>query len=541
LPVRVSGLNKLIGVLSQARRVIRDVGQLPQALLGDISHINEVFRQSIGFCKDLAGTIQSFADLPSNIGTTISDAVVQDGKDFKTAGNQIARSSSNFKRNILDFGYSKKSATQKGGYGAGDVEEIRKALDSVTIDRLNAYISPNTRSAIVRDINNTRQLTRSDFEKMRDDLVGFSNKMTVLLGAGSSATNLTYGLDAIVPIKDSPTDTDWELLFALNDSVMALDSLAATGDGEPSEPQRLMDVMASFARGSGMAFQVPVSKFAVPFPYGSTLESLASQYLGDPNRFLEIAALNGLKEPYVDDVGFDLYLLINGQGSRILIDNTADLYIGQRVSIGSNGATRVYRNILDLQKDINNKLVVTLDGLPDLNRYRVCDRAFLHAYLPDTINSESLIYIPSDEEPVENGYLTKDIPGINTIDPMVVAGGVDLLLDSDRNLVITEDGDSKYAIGLANIIQGVEIGFSVPQGKLLLHKSFGLPVKVGTSSADVSPQSIVSAVRDMLSNDSSFSSIGAVTVRKQGAACSIDASVVVTGSSSPLPLSFGIR
>jgi hypothetical protein len=118
---------------------------------------------------------------------------------------------------------------------------------------------------------------------------------------------------------------------------------------------------------------------------------------------------------------------------------------------------------------------------------------------------------------------------------------VDLLLDSNKDLIFTPDGDSRLASGLQNIIQNIEIGFSVRQGKLLLHRAFGLPLSVGDSTGDVSVGSVVSAVKKMFSNDPTFSKVGKITVKKKGPALSIDASAVVAGSKSFLPLSFGLK
>lgn len=539
-----SALARVINTLSNARKIVQDVGNVPQAVLGDITHINEVFRQSIGFCKDVAGTIQNFADLPSNVKESIISKVFQDGRDFKQAGNQIANSSSNLKKNWLDQSNpSVRTSDSKMAIPRNPVMRglLNKTFDDASMDTFIPYMNASDRATIAKDSERLRNLTRADFERMRDDLSVFSARLAFLLGAGNDTYKATYGIGDIKPIKDTPTDSDWEMLYSLNDSLVALDSLAATGSGEPSEPARLMDNMATLARASGIAFRVPTSKFAVPFPYGATLESLATQYLGDPNRALEIIALNGLREPYVDELGFDLPLLVNGSGNTAIVAFTKNLFVGQVVSIGSNGAIRTSRKIISLLTTLDNKVVITLDGEADLDRYRVNDNAVVHAYLPDTINSQNLIFIPSDKDPLENDYLTKDIPTVDTTDPMVVAGGVDLLLDRNKDLILTPDGDSPYAKGLTNIIQGVEIAFAVPQGKLLLHRGFGLPVRVGQSLADTDARSIVKAVRDMLSSDATFSSVGRVTVTNRGNVSSIDASAVVAGTRAPLPLSFGVK
>jgi hypothetical protein len=538
-PVRTdsTALSKVINTLSVARDLVREIGNVPQAILGDITHINEAFRQSIGFCKDVAGTIQSYADLPESVKTSIVQKAAQDGHDFKVAGKQIANASGNWAMSQTSPAYAMIATTQKKAYK----DKIEARFGNAPVDQFNSVLSQKDKEKIKADIIKNRQLTRNDFEAMRDALVAFSNKMSYLLGAGNSTFSFTYGLGTIVPIKDEPSDSDWDLLYALNDSVIALDALAATGSGEPSEPARLMDSMATLARASGIAFQVPVSKFAVPFPYQGTLEGLATRYLGDPNRSLEIATLNGLREPYVDETGFELPLLVAGFGNNVLVPFSENLYVGQKVTIRSSSVTKTVRRITDIKRDLNNNLTITLDALGDLSKYKVADAAVFHTFLPDTINSQNLIYIPSDQEPIENDYLTKEIPTVDTLDPMVMASGVDLLLDSNKDLILTPDGDSRLASGLPNIVQHVEIALGVKQGSLLLHRGFGLPLAVGDSTADVDVNKVVESVKKMFSNDPTFSRVGKISVVKNGPSVAINASAAVSGSQSYLPLTFALK
>lgn len=542
----VSVLSRIINTLSSGRKVLQDLGHIPSAVLGDITHINEIFRQSIGFCKDLAGAVQNFADMPSAVKSSISKAVMDDGSGFKQAGKQVARSASDFHSNILAAPFGPKAGNRVSNPVQSKSNPLmttlsQKDLSDITVDKLNPYIDDKTKQAAIQDLNRIRQLTRKDFEEMRDDLSSFTNKLSFLLGAGDETYKLTYGLDDITPTKSEPTDSDWEVLYTLNDAILAISSLAATGVGEPSQMPLLIDSMAQLIRGTGVAFKMPTSKFAVPYPYGATLESLALQYLGDSTRWMEIAVLNGLKSPYIDETGFDLYLIADGYANKILVPYNQNLYVGQRISIGSSGARRVYRYIVEIKKDLNGNLVLMLDGDSNMNVYRKFDNAYIHFYTPDTINSESLVYIPSDQDPIENDYMTKDIPGVDSLDPMVAAGGVDLLLDSNKDLVITPDGDCKLATGLSNIIQNLEIALSVEQGKLYLHPGFGLPIKVGASTADINTQSVLSAVKELFLSDSTFIRVDGVRIKKNGPVLSIDASAVVEGTTAPLPLSFGLR
>ena len=148
---------------------------------------------------------------------------------------------------------------------------------------------------------------------------------------------------------------------------------------------------------------------------------------------------------------------------------------------------------------------------------------------------------PSDVEPLDlDSVVTKDIPGVDTTDPMVSIGGVDLLLGTDNDFVLV-DGELRYAIGLANIVQWVRTILLMQQGELIQHKTIGLPLSIGLSLADFSAQDILNAIKAQLKQDSTFSRIDKVTVVQNGAAVEIGIQAVVRGTSSPLPLNYGMK
>jgi hypothetical protein len=52
----------------------------------------------------------------------------------------------------------------------------------------------------------------------------------------------------------------------------------------------------------------------------------------------------------------------------------------------------------------------------------------LHAYLPDTVNSQMLISIPDDAQPTDPDLKLKSMPGLDEFQNYIDVGGVDLLL-----------------------------------------------------------------------------------------------------------------
>jgi hypothetical protein len=551
------GLNTLIN----ARRTLQSLSKVADAVVGDFEHsIGEPLRQAAMLTKDLMGVGQSVAELPRRLAQSTAMAYVESvGRNLDRAATVVGGSSSSGTRH--DLRNAGAAATEikdrtKGSHGRSATQARRHALQShpatapfqdpaANFELLSGVavgdlqLAPSMRKQIDEELDRVRNLRRRDFELMRDQLRRSADRLAISLGAGDPDFEAQYGLDNIRVVKAEPTDSDWEALFALNASAMYLDSLAATADGEPSAQEERMEVMAALARQSGIAFKVPRSKFAVPFPYGSSLEKLAKIYLGDPLRWHEIATLNGLREPYIDEVGFDLALAVNGADHEVVVTDDSNLYVGQTCYVWSDQVRRTKRRIAGLRR-VGGSTVVTLNGDPDMGLYKVADSARLSAFTPDTTNSQQLIYIPSDIEPVDDSAITKAIPGVNEFDPMVAACGVDLLLDSTNDLVITSDGDFRFAAGIQALLQYVRIALAVTRGDLLLHPDFGLPIYVGMSTADLDPSTVLTAVRRMFAEDPSIATVTAVSVTKDGPTATINASIVAAGTDRPVPLSFEV-
>jgi hypothetical protein len=298
--------------------------------------------------------------------------------------------------------------------------------------------------------------------------------------------------------------------------------------------------MAGLASRSGIAFQIPKSKFSVPYPYGVTIEQLATRYLGDPDRWIEIVALNGLRAPYVDEEGFDLPLLTDGRGNEVQVADSSLLFVGQMVWLSSTTTSRTSRRITKIKKLTSTQSILTLDGDPDLERFSTLAQASLHAFLPDTVNSMMTIYIPSDSNPGDQDYKTKAIPGLNTFDPFLTAGGVDLLLTESGDLAITPDGDCRLAVGLANIVQIARTRLSVQQGTLNRHPQFGLAIKAGMSTADVDAKTLLESTKTLFADDPMFTGVKGATVVKKGNATTIALQVGIQGVSQFIPISFNV-
>jgi hypothetical protein len=299
-----------------------------------------------------------------------------------------------------------------------------------------------------------------------------------------------------------------------------------------------LQFMQAVAAQSQVPFDLPVSKFAIPFPYGSTLEMLATRYLGDANRWVEIAALNDLRSPYVDETGFIEPLISNGISNYVIVGDASLLYNGQTVYISSNSQPRTVRTIIDITQNTPTSWKVSVSGDVNLNKYTTAAQADLRAFLPGTVNSTKLIFMPSAIPTTLNDFIGKPNPAVAEAANFILVGGADLLLTSDNDIVITPDGDQLLIVGLQNIIQRARLAFSTPQGSLVEHPQYGLPLYPGISVADLDTQQLILATRALFADDPTFVSVVNPVVNVNGPSATLSAQINVAGAQNALPLSF---
>ncbi len=185
---------------------------------------------------------------------------------------------------------------------------------------------------------------------------------------------------------------------------------------------------------------------------------------------------------------------------------------------------------------------MTLDGDTDLDVYKVADRATIRAFLPGTVNSRSIIYIPSDADPlVPESSIS--IPGINPLDPLIRLGGIDLALTDRLDLIVTPNGDNPLSIGMANMVQTVNLALTTKPGTLLLHPNWGFDARPGDSTADVDLHRLIANLRTLFSGDLDFAGVRSALLQKVGNVLRLDLQLGVNGLSRTIPITLrlGVR
>lgn len=554
-----STLSKVLDTLVAAQRVILSAVSIVNAVRADIQKVLNIVRQAILAVKLVIGAIVAIIDLPRQVMEDLKETVIGSWMLLKNAilgsgpdsllGALAAYSATQQQGTLRgrpyltpppprplvnQNGIERPPSPLDGIFANPYTKASNDLLSLITLDNLEIPDAIQTR--IDTEYARVSEFKPADYARMRDTIVETSISISDTVGASDAQFNSTYDNPTITTTR-TPNLEDFTILYAINDIIGALNELAAIPDVATNST---MDYVAGIAAQSGIAFQTAASKYAIPFPYDTTLEQVAARYLKDPDRWMEIAILNGLREPYIDEVGFDVSLLANGNLSEIVISDATNLKINQPVWIQSAFVVREKRHIVNINEVALNNVVVTLDGPADLDRYKVSAHAYIHAFLPDTVNSQQMVYIPSDIPVADNSELAK-IPGLDAFDDLLEVGGVDILLTTNNDLTVTNDGDCRLAYGMSALVQRAKIALGTPQGTLMRHPTYGLPIKVGQSVADLDINALSTACKDVFAADPAFDGVSTVSIAVQGPVVAINLGLYVKGQDLPISLAIEVK
>ena len=555
------GFQTALNTILSARDVVYGAKGVVEGFRGDINdHLLEPMREVTLLVKEAAGAARTLFDLPGNLRTDFQQTVTRcwgnlkdgfqtlsakDGEDLEiqqAMGDQYRDSQS---QTVNQTRLPSDTSASPIGKLFRDTFPKPSFFESIELHSLDT--PPEIVDAVQSEVSRVTSLERSDLIERSGRISSVSEQLANQMGAGSATYTRLIGSDSGssantysgATASDPLTDDQLDVLFALQRSVQVFDSLVATTKVDDSRIPSAMEYVAALANSAQIPFSVPRSQYLAPVPLGFSLETIANIYLGNPDRWSEIAILNGLRPPYIDEVGFTLEFLTNGTSHQFFtVRNATDLFVGQNVRLYSNTVPITKHRIVSIETISENNFLITVDGDP-LDQLKTTDKATLQAYLPGTTNSEQLIYIPS-MVPTAPSIGVAPIPGIDALDHMVQKSGIDFLLTPSGDLAMSSDGDLKLAYGLTNLVQACRLKMAVPLGSLLRHPSFGFGIEPGTNNADVTIGHVLKAAQGSFANDERFSGIASLKMQKRGPVLQIDLSTAISGINVLVPVSIQI-
>lgn len=574
-------LSRINDTLRETRRTVGASMNLVKAVRSDFQGPLNSLRQAALAVKDLGGFYHTVADMPQAIindyKSSIKDSLNIAKNSFKRpheirasssgqtltgisasamrastleskAGNSINLIASSVGINeglsgsaIAEGALGNDAAQQQELNPINEVfkspEENFDLFDSIDISSL--VLTPEQQSAIDDEIQNATLITQDDLRGYREDILNLALSISNNYGAGDATYSNIYGLPAPKTRATPMTIDETEILSSLFEAIQAFDILTSTKLFDDSKKQNSLEFVGGLANQAGIPFQNSISKFLVPVPFGLTIEEISARYLKNTDRWIEIATLNNLRSPYIDEDGFTYSLLSNATGRQFNVDDSLkQLYIGQKLILSANTIPQFVRRVTNIEKISDNNYLVTVDGLADLDNLQTSLSAKIIGYLPGTVNSQDQIFIPSNLPSDADDRIA--LPPAFDNDRLTKISRIDWLLTDDGDIAINSVGDFRIANGLNNLVQALKIKIRTKRGSLMRHPEFGIGITPGISLADVESGAIARELTDLVISDSRFSGVERVVISINGPTMSIDMAVILANNSGVIPISFDV-
>jgi hypothetical protein len=446
----------------------------------------------------------------------------------------------NARTQYTDFGIlveNNRASSQNPLSNRNNLRKFKDLLDVILIEDLD--VSQAEQAIIDNDLRRIANLEKDDFYEMRERVRITHDKTTDSMGLGDETYNDLYervGGPQIISFRFD----DYPILSSLISLMNQITLMIPTTLVKNERPDPFETVRRAL-NNPGIPVNSSTNGFLVPFPAGSTLERLAQKYLGNPDRALEIATANGLKFPYVDEVGRKVFLLINGISNIVIIpiEEAPNFFVDQEVFIGSDGKPLTRRKILSLEEDKNNaQLLITVNGTNNMSDYVTTQRAYVYSYMPYTINSNKFIMIPTAGNlgfPInaQEPWFVKELP--NDVKNM----GVDLALGPDFDLVFDNTGDFMYVYGLANAAQALNLKVQTKTKDLMRDPNFGIEEIAGKyKNSEITEFLLTLLIESAINGDDRFDGIDGLGYTITDTSVFINTTVRLKGSEGSIPLTF---
>lgn len=425
---------------------------------------------------------------------------------------------------------------------------------------VNSIDLTNQEIIIVRNaLNRVSLFNKNDFLRIRNDISTARDTIADQVGLSDATYNSAVHRSS-VPQQTTAQIEDISRMQMLQNVIFSCDFVLSniaslsTSFVDPFALARINANNPDFNVDSYKSGQL------VRLNYGEDLTTTAARYLGDSDKWIDIAIANGLKAPYIDEVGQVLPLVANGNSNEINLavndingnPNINKVYINQVVLLQSTAQNfpeqRTITNIIQIP--ISGEIIIGLSGEANMGLYKISDSAYLRVFAPNTINSRFFILIPSmqplpDDRPAEVPYF------LATASDAEKRAKVDLTLSDNGELLFNPTGDVQLNYGLANALQAIKLKIVTEAGSLIRHPEFGIVNVVGTPTQNVTAikNALIKSIDEQIRLDPRFERLESIDVQysvnysgsRAATAFIIRMQVRLAGSSSTvIPISFTV-
>jgi hypothetical protein len=420
-------------------------------------------------------------------------------------------------------------------------------LESITLTNEERTLIANKKAKV-------SVYSKIDFLNIKQTLRTYRDDLADLVGLSDSTYNEIYGRSPVIA-QAVVSLSDLSLMKVIEGQLHTVDFVLAN----LFAVDNAIDPFA-LARQNANNPNIDIRQYGsgkmVKLNFNEDLPSLAKRYFGKSDRWVDIAIANGLKEPYVDEIGQQLLFLTNGSNNQINLsvtdtqgnDNINKFYVNQIVLVKSTAypypSQRVITGIKSIP--ISGEIVLSVSGDSNMGLYLLSNGASIRIFKPNTINSSQYILIPSPD-PLINARVeempwfmaSKGIDEKNT--------KIDIALGDSGQILHTSTGDIALSYGIDNAVQAIQAKMQTELGANPRHPTFGLVNIVGTPStiATEAKTTLINSIVSQIQADSRFDRVQSISIDRdltsEGVTYLVQLVVKLSGSDTNVPISFTVN
>lgn len=425
-------------------------------------------------------------------------------------------------------------------------------FDNIRLESIT--LTNEERTLIANKIAVIEVYSKSNFLDIKKNLREFRNHLADLVGLNDPDFDRVYNRAPIRPQTD-PSIGDLNLMLVMEKQLSTIDFILSN----LFAVDNAIDPFA-LARQNANNVDINIGQYKsgklVKLNFKEDLASLAKRYFGNADKWIDIAIANGLKDPYIDEVGQQLFFLTNGSSNQINFsskdtfgnDNLSKFFINQLILIQSDTIPFPSQRTITGIKQIplSNEIILTVSDSPNMGDYLLSANASIRIFKPNTINSSQYILIPTESP----------LPSVRSEEiPWFLSGKssdekntkIDFAVGTDGSLLRNTTGDLALSYGLDNAVQAIKAKMLTELGSNRRHPGYGLINLVGTSTTQTeeAKNALITSVNSQITSDGRFDRVQSLNVTKNTTtdAVAYDVTLVVklAGSKTFLPITFTVN
>jgi len=429
--------------LDTARGVLLQSQSLLKTIESEIDTVFfEPFRKFSMVLNDTVGLAQTLADLPGNIKNNFNQSVIA---AFNNATSLLPRISGVM--GLVPNIQKNKALSSAQSMSPTEIQNQTSMIaDDIVMTQLDAEetVTPDLQAQIDEEVERVNQLPRSFYEdllettnKLRDDAAEKFNLNTDEYNTYAGRVN-TFDVASF----KQPTNEEILILYGLDQAAGALELFLTTDTVSESLEEKATNAEERFR--NNVSITNSSSAYEVIIEYKQTLEDIATIELGSPNYWPDLAILNNLKPPYIQEEETDDPRIKN-YGDVLLVPSEDDSFSGGTIDLKD---TKINKNLNNLQKQmgIDVKLTENYDfsfnNIGDVNLIAGAENAGQAIVIKLTLEKGDLRYHPELGLDTEVGEKLKD--PLLLKDQIIKSLQQDPRFEEVKNVNFRVDGNTVY-------------------------------------------------------------------------------------------------